>query len=369
MKNEKFVFMMLLMMQCMYVVALDAQGQNELNKLLIEAAKDGDIARAQSLLDQGAQINEGYTQSFGESPKITYKELALHEAIAANKPDMVKFLLNKGADFRLHANLGSVFDVVSHPPTNISILKVLLEHGVADDYNYNQDSLSRDFMQNAADRGDLDAMVELLKRGVNINLKNSEMKTLFQKVVKLYLSNIGEHEENLAKQQLKSIDFLLRRGADIPEDLQPGHKDFDKLPSRLQEVLQREIQRRDALAHEAYKKVWSKKQELTKNERARKAIRGAWDPLNHEVAQYLGVGTPVEQKQKKTEAQIKISKNYKGYRDRKVAVSLKQERDQAAQRNQAAQETIVRVGKGYLARKEASNSTAENQWMTEFKGV
>jgi hypothetical protein len=246
MKNQKSLFMMLLMMQCMYVVAMDKKWQESIsdveiqrikaqelhrkaNELLIEAAGQGDIAQAEQALKLGAEINKECTVNKHDlHSKNTF---ALYEAVKKNDPVMVEFLLNRGADpTQLKGAGGRPIFSMAVTNRDVRVLKSLLNRLSPLDMRF---LLKGELLHEAAEYANVEAIQELLKRGADINLKN---KGGYTPLNYLLHTEFIHHQmcwsnsmRDYVKRWKKTLQFLLEQGAEISEN-------SPSVPERVSEI-------------------------------------------------------------------------------------------------------------------------------------
>jgi cytochrome c len=120
---------------------------------LDEAAKDGDIAKIEQLLAQGADIN----QSTGLATPLIY-------AIRGGHEDAARLLIERGADVNAVSTLGTPLHAAASEGL-ASIATMLLEHGA------NPDARWKDMtaLHMAARDGNMDVVLTLLDHGADIN--------------------------------------------------------------------------------------------------------------------------------------------------------------------------------------------------------
>jgi ankyrin repeat protein len=263
MKNQKSLFMMLLMMQCMYVVAMDKkwqepisakelqsglpalrdEWQKEVNKLLVEAAEHKNIAQAEQALKLGAEINKGYPVN--EYDPHSKNRLALYEAVGKNDPAMVEFLLNHGADPTQDGCYNAPV-LLKAMTSKVSILINLLKH-VSPEY-LSRCAQTWPLVHTAAKYGNLDVVAQLLERGIDVDLKDGMGRTALQVIV----PDSPFRQEEI-KENLEVIKFLLNHGAQIPKKWLPYSyaqevdlwgNTFDLLPGQVKKIFSETINQR-----------------------------------------------------------------------------------------------------------------------------
>ncbi|MFH2138196.1 MAG: ankyrin repeat domain-containing protein [Candidatus Omnitrophota bacterium] len=190
MKLCKFVVMVMIM----FFIGIQS-GYCQDAGAFISAAHNGDLAVMESYLDNGGDINAvDYTGA-----------TALHIAIGGIKTEMVKFLIDKGANL----NIG---DGMNYTPLHGALckneeyatkyVKMLLDKGGVD-VNVQTIPEKHSPLMFAADSGYLEIVKLLVDKGADVNLKDSSGKTALDRARKS-----GENEV---------AEFLLLQRTDDPQ--------------------------------------------------------------------------------------------------------------------------------------------------------
>ena len=196
---------------------LERVGSKEGKSALQWAATYGDIAMAKMLVSHGADVN-------WIGP---YFHTALHYATLADKPDMVQWLLEHGADISINGD-GRTSLHIGAVRGNLAIVKHLVKHkceiDVRDNFNFTPFSLAclrghfviikflmdhapvgtefnmNDGLHRAAELGHLAVLKFLIDNGADVNSLNS----------------LGESALSIASRgQYQSVQLLLENGARI----------------------------------------------------------------------------------------------------------------------------------------------------------
>lgn len=127
--------------------------------LLIEAVQQGDVARIQQLLEQGADVNV-QEDAGGWTP--------LHNAVQSGRVDIVRLLLRHGADPHRRKKNGATPFIVAGIRGDVSLLEIFLSEGA--DVNECDHNGFTAFME-AAEYGRVEALRFLFAKGANVNLR------------------------------------------------------------------------------------------------------------------------------------------------------------------------------------------------------
>jgi len=194
------------------------------NKLLI-AARYGNVALANTLLEQGASVNVD-PDAFVTTP--------LYAASCAGQLDMVKFLISKGADVNQPSNMNlrnnplnisisqrhfDVFDYLLSQGANVNIKgwdNTTALHAAAGLAEYNME-LSEKFIR------------KLLEKGADINVHESTLGKPLEKAIFLIRHNVLINDE----EKLKRIEKIKKL---LSNNISPEKKE-----SKEKEVKEKEI--------------------------------------------------------------------------------------------------------------------------------
>ena len=181
------------------------------------AASHGDISLAKLLLNRGADINW-----IGQ-----YFHTALHYATISDKPDMVKWLLENGAEINTNSDGRSPLHIAA-VRGNLQIVKHLLDYGAhvdtSDSFNFTPFSLAclrghidvvTIILDNTKDKATLDLECGLCKASEGGHIET--MKYLLQNKVNVNVRNsLGETALSLAARgQSLAVEVLLDHNANI----------------------------------------------------------------------------------------------------------------------------------------------------------
>jgi Ankyrin repeats (3 copies) len=142
-----------------------------LNIPLKEAARHGQVEKAKTLLMLGAhaKVRDGW----GYTP--------LHEAAGNNHPEMVRLLLDRGADVNAPSiparNTPLIYAAAGY--AGPEVVELLLDHGATTDRVGYHGSEGCTALQKAALNGRVDVVRTLLKRGISPNEKAGTHSALY----------------------------------------------------------------------------------------------------------------------------------------------------------------------------------------------
>lgn len=196
-------------------LAQQAGSSNSLDKELLEAARKGDTAAVQSLLQSGANIETtdqygstalieaasgGYTDTVklllgrgaNIEAKLSFGRTVLSAAAGSGHPDTVKLLLDKGANIHAEGDR-ALIDATTYGQTEM--VKLLLKKGA------NIHAEGDDALTNAAGLGHTDIVSVLLDAGADIKAKDKYGNTALGEAA------LEGHTD--------TVKLLLDRGADI----------------------------------------------------------------------------------------------------------------------------------------------------------
>jgi len=201
-------------------------GSENLDYELVEAAGNGDAAAVLQLLQQGANIEA--TGRFGDTPLL--------RAIQMEKVEMVRLLLEKGADAN---SRGGVALAMAADQGNMEMVRLLLDKGANPE---GKDGFGGTALLKAVERGNIDVVKLLLDKGANTEAKSGNGPTALHlaatrgdtEVVKLLLekgANIdagnGVAETALhgaaGSGRTAVVKLLLERGANTEARAQFGY--------------------------------------------------------------------------------------------------------------------------------------------------
>lgn len=194
---------------------------SDLNILLICAVNVGNVENVRYLLDQGADINFIYE-------KIS--RAAIHEAVYVKKPEVVKVLIEKGANINLKSAKHGYPLHMAIENNSDTILGLLLKAGVNVDV---ANRLNRPPMASACYLNKLGAVKLLLEHGCSINFFSAEGYNLLHYAiipgsfeVAEYLISINSNiqmqngtpsyvlHRSTLEERTKMVKYLLEIGAD-----------------------------------------------------------------------------------------------------------------------------------------------------------
>lgn len=175
--NEKIILLICLI--------LFACGNGELEIKLIEASKSGDVSAVQNLLSQGGNVNCRDGQ--GNSP--------LHYAVKSNHAEMVKLLLEKGAEVQKKNNNNET--VLTIVPSNDTVLTEILTGHI-----HNQ------AFSKAAGKNKIRDYVAFVRSYDDSRLVDNAVDSIYALLVKRFPED--EYSNSISKDKFKSqlIDAL-----------------------------------------------------------------------------------------------------------------------------------------------------------------
>lgn len=202
MKRWSFVLILFSLFSCLMPVFAD--GDENVNKFH-EAIRTGNIETVKAMIG-GGQMN-------ANSRLVGEKDRPLNLAIISTKPDVVRYLIESGADVNFAANQGvtPLMNAVGHMP--IDIVQLLLEKGAKLNVG-NDDKMTP--LHWAAYRGNVEAIKLFLEKG-------ADFKAVCENV--MGLGGTALHKAALAN-QVEAIKLLVEKG--IPIDT-PNEKGFTPL--------------------------------------------------------------------------------------------------------------------------------------------
>jgi len=153
------------------------------------AARNGNITEVKKQLAWGANPN---------SRTFWYLESPLHEAARGGYPEIVKLLLEKGAQVNIRNEGGATPLHYAARNGNIEVMEILLENGA--DVTQKGTGCGT-ALQWAARNGQIQAIKTLMSNGVDINQRGSDDVTALMDAV--------------SNGQLETVEFLIANGADI----------------------------------------------------------------------------------------------------------------------------------------------------------
>jgi len=170
-----------------------SQDKEKLNKELLKAATNGDLAKVKDLLAQGADINTTGS-SFGWTP--------LMNAVFSDKGESEKvfnYLLEKGANPKIKNNGGGTVLHIAANAGKIYALNALLKAGLnVNDLNGNGSTP----LIIAATWGRDEFVKELLKNKAKVNVQNDKGDTALIKAA-------------ASKKGAPIVEMLIKAGADV----------------------------------------------------------------------------------------------------------------------------------------------------------
>ncbi|HYE71791.1 MAG TPA: ankyrin repeat domain-containing protein [Blastocatellia bacterium] len=158
--------------------------RKRLNRELLDAVLMRDIAKARTLLKQGANVN-ARDNEHDETPLM----LAVRFADAA----MVELLLNAGAEIDARDDKGRT--ALFFASALSESFKVILETGA--DIHAKDNEGNSILLRRVAQAASVDEVEELLRLGIDPSLQNEDGETAFDVAEKLGLVNVVERLKSL----------------------------------------------------------------------------------------------------------------------------------------------------------------------------
>jgi ankyrin repeat protein len=190
--------------------------------LLIEAAGKGDHEMVKSLLEFGAEVNyRGHAEN-SSGPPFSESYSALDEAVEGGHVEVVKLLLESGADLE---NLSGLLDVtVATGRQDIMMLLLERRTPAGEEMSEDDKAVMSAAMITACKHGRKDIAKTLLEFGADVNAKDSR-----EYCALTYAALLGRDD---------IVDELTRNGADRSETgrLLNSQQEREQLVSDLQEV-------------------------------------------------------------------------------------------------------------------------------------
>jgi len=187
------------------------------NDAFILSIIEGNKAQAELFLAAGMSPNATYTgEPIVIAPRvITEGQTALQVALAFDRMDFVRLLLEKGADVNQPANYGTLLEATG------PLVKVLLDSGA--DVNEGVDGGQTALMEAARD-GDLYKLRLLLDYGADVNAKSKYGASALRNAA------VGRHRE--------AVKMLIEHGADLSEFSDRAIGMMTHEPDRNDQVMQ-----------------------------------------------------------------------------------------------------------------------------------
>lgn len=182
-----------LILAAVLLPALGAYGDISLNDELIDAARDGDCNRVESLLKAGADANA----------KSEYGWTTLMEAAESGHVEVAELLLKHGADVNAKNENHYGWTALKWAAGNghTKVVEVLLKHGA----NVNQkDNFGNTALMEAALQGNIEVVNILIREGAYVNARSKDGKTA--------LMRAAYGEDNKASE---IVSILIEAGAHI----------------------------------------------------------------------------------------------------------------------------------------------------------
>jgi ankyrin repeat protein len=170
------------------------------NNLLL-AAKDGHIDIVKLLIDKGADVNAKSSNGW----------TALMLASETGYIDIAKLLIDKGADVNAKSSNGWTALMLASKAGHIDIVKLLIDKGV--DVNTNRD-IGTTALVSASGAGHIDVVKLLIDKGVDVNAKDNHIR-------KVIMYAYPAHPRKILKRNMGMTALMSASGA--------GHIDIAKL--------------------------------------------------------------------------------------------------------------------------------------------
>ena len=158
-------------MVCIFLItAIYAEaGISDKNAKLIQASEKGNFADVQAVLTDGADINA--TEVREDSGVYVRGLTALMMASTNGRTEVVKLLLDKGAEVNLKNNYGITALFMASANGHTEIVKLLLDKGAEVNVKNTDDGVTALFMASA--NGHTGIVKLLLDKGADVNVKNT----------------------------------------------------------------------------------------------------------------------------------------------------------------------------------------------------
>jgi ankyrin repeat protein len=180
-----------------------------------QAILKGDLALAQKLIDEDPMIVNSMSAAGQEQSNLS--ETALSVAVRIDKPSVIKFLLERGADPNL---ADSVDSLPIFSARDGEVAEALLKHGAR--WDVRDSGWGRTPLRRAAERGQADVVRALMRAGAPLDFESAamldrtdDMRRMLESepwLVKLPSQSL--HWAAYAGSK-NAVEFLLDRGADI----------------------------------------------------------------------------------------------------------------------------------------------------------
>ena len=121
MNMNKIIMTLAIAIAAITTISLRAQSNDELGKKLILTTYIDDAKTAQSLLDQGVNIN--YQDEFGRT--------ALMFAAIHDSENIAQLLINNGADLNLQNDNGNTALIIASADNSIDVVQLLIDNGAS----------------------------------------------------------------------------------------------------------------------------------------------------------------------------------------------------------------------------------------------
>jgi ankyrin repeat protein len=184
----------------MITFLLNAGADPSLDSSIAYAAKASDVGLVSALLQKGADID--HVSDLDDEYAIGRNINALHHAVLESNLEMIRFLINQGAD--PNVNMGDARSILQLATDlgDMQMIQVLIEAG-ADCNKASSSKHPLNPLQTAVDMGNFELAKYFMSVGADINWPPYEIKgaTALQMAVQ--------------KQNVDMVDFLLDRGAHV----------------------------------------------------------------------------------------------------------------------------------------------------------